>query len=107
MKPSERYLIVDALSEAQVVELHTLYQGEWWTVGRSLEDVRTMLAHSDFIFGVVARDSPQLLGFARVLSDHVYKGFIFDVIIHPEHRAAGLGTFLVEGIMAHPVLSRV
>ena len=75
--------------------------------GRSLEDVRTMLAHCDFVFGVVARDSPKLLGFARVISDGVYKAFIFDVIIHPEHRSEGLGTFLMESLMAHPVLSRV
>ena len=27
-----------------------------------------------------------LVGFARVLTDTVYKALIFDVIIHPDHR---------------------
>jgi GNAT superfamily N-acetyltransferase len=107
MKPGSPYAVIDTLSEAQVVELHAMYQDVWWSKGRSLEDVRAMLAHCDIVFGVVARDAPKLLGFARVISDHVYKAFVFDVIIHPEHRAAGLGTFLMESLMAHPVLSRV
>jgi GNAT superfamily N-acetyltransferase len=107
MKPSDRYIVLDKLSEPQIEQLHALYQNEWWTKGRTLEDVRTMIAHGDFVFGVVERDSPELVGFARVISDHVYKAFIYDVIIHPEHRAAGLGTFLVESIMSHPVISRV
>lgn len=107
MKASERYVIVETLSEAQVEELHVLYQDVWWSTGRSLADVRAMVEHCDFVFGVVARDSPKLLGFARVISDRVYKAFVFDVIIHPEHRAEGLGTFLMESLMGHPVLSRV
>jgi GNAT superfamily N-acetyltransferase len=107
MKPESRYVVMEALTEAQVEELHALYQDVWWSKGRSLAEVRTMVEHCDFVFGVVARDSPKLLGFARVISDHVYKAFVFDVIIHPEHRAEGLGTFLMESLMAHPVLSRV
>jgi GNAT superfamily N-acetyltransferase len=103
----ETYAVIHVLSEAQVAELCRLYQGEWWTKGRTLEDVRTMLRHCDLVFGVVTRDSPRLLGFARILSDHVYKALLLDVIIHSDYRAKGLGTFLLESIMAHPVISRV
>ena len=66
-----------------------------------------MLQHSDFIFGIVAPNSPQLLAFARVLTDHVFKALLLDVIVHPDHRSAGLGSFLMAQITAHPVLSRV
>lgn len=107
MKPASSYSIISVLNEAQILELHALYQGEWWTAGRTLEDVRTMLQHTDFIFGVVASDSAKLLAFARVLTDRVYKAFLYDVIVHPDVRAAGLGTFLVQHIMEHPVLSKV
>ena len=34
---------VDALSESQIEDLHKLYQGEWWTKDRTLDDVRKML----------------------------------------------------------------
>jgi GNAT superfamily N-acetyltransferase len=99
--------VVNTLTEAQIVQLHSLYQGEWWSVGRSLADVRTMLQYSDFIFGVVTADSQQLLAFARVLTDCVFKALVLDLIVHPEHRSVGLGSFLMEHILAHPVLSHV
>jgi predicted N-acetyltransferase YhbS len=102
-----RYSIINALSESQIQQLHALYQSEWWTKGRSIEDVRTMLQHCDFVFGVVAADSEELVGFTRVLTDRVYKAILFDVIVHSAHRSAGLGSFLIKHILAHPVISRV
>jgi GNAT superfamily N-acetyltransferase len=107
VKPNIQYRIVEVLSEAQIQQLHSLYQGEWWTAKRSMADVRTVLDHSDFIFGVVTVDSQQLVGFTRVLSDRVFKALLFDVIVHPEHRGAGLGSILMKHILQHPVLSRV
>jgi ribosomal protein S18 acetylase RimI-like enzyme len=32
---------------------------------------------------------------------------VLDVIVHPEHRSAGLGSLLVAHLLAHPILSRV
>ena len=107
VKPGTSFSVVSSLTEAQTLELHALYQGEWWTKGRTLEDIRTMLAHTTFIFGVVAPGSGKLLAFARVLSDRIYKAFLYDVIVHPDHRSAGLGTILLEHIMEHPILSKV
>lgn len=107
VKPTIPYLIVDTLSEAQVQQLHSLYQEEWWTAGRSLADIRTMLQYSDFTFGVVTADSQELVGFTRVLTDRVYKALLFDVIVHSKHRGAGLGSFLLTHILQHPVLSGV
>lgn len=107
MEPTVQYPVSTALSEAQTEQLHSLYQGEWWTVGRSLADVRTMLQHSDFVFAIAAPGTQQLLAFARVLTDRVFKALVLDVIVHPDHRSAGLGSFLMAHIAAHPVLSRV
>lgn len=102
-----KFSVAGALSEAQTVQLHALYQGEWWSAGRTLEEVRTMLLHSQFLFAVPCPASGELLAFARVITDHVFKAFVFDVIVHPGHRSAGLGSLLVEHITGHPVLSRV
>lgn len=62
---------VDALNEAQVLELHTLYQGEWWARGRRLEDVATMLGGPGLVFGLVTDPEGRLVAFARVLTDGV------------------------------------
>lgn len=97
---------LSALNAAQLDRLVALYQDEWWSKGRQIEDVRELLAHSDFIFGF-ADASQNLAAFARVLTDRVYKAFIFDVIIAPEFRDKGLGKRLVDAILNHPVISRV
>ena len=87
MKPPIQHLVLNALSEAQALQLHLLYQREWWTARRSLTDVRTMLENSDFIFAIVAPDTKELLAFARVLTDRVFKALVLDVIVHPDHRS--------------------
>ena len=100
-------VIIHELNAEQIHQLHALFQNEWWSKGRSLEDMQTMLAHSDFVFGICELESQELIGFARVLSDQVFKAFIFDVIVHPEFRAKGIGKLLMKTILEHPVISFV
>lgn len=107
MNQTSSYSVVNTLTESQIAQLHALYRQTWWSAHRTLPDVRTMLQHSDFIFGVTAPGAKELLAFARVLTDGVYRAVLFDVIVHPDHRSAGLGTFLISHITAHPVISRV
>ena len=95
------------LDERQVRELHALYQGEWWTAGRRLEDVRRMLASSDVVCALCDPRSGRLLAFARALTDRVYKALVLDVIVAPGHRAAGLGRRLMEALLARPELAGV
>jgi GNAT superfamily N-acetyltransferase len=66
-----------------------------------------MLQHSDFVLAIAAPDTQELLAFARVLTDRIFKALLLGIIVHPDHRSLGLGTFLVAHIMAHPILSRV
>ncbi len=85
--------------------LQELYQYAPWARGRSLAGIRTMLEHTDFHFS--AWDGPRLVGFARVLTDRVYRATLWDVVVHPEYQKRGIGEELVQTILAHPVLHRV
>jgi len=98
---------VDELSVEHVRRLYELYQQEWWTEGRSLDDVRTMLAGQGYVYGVSAAETGELAGFARVLTDGVFKALVFDVIVDPAHRGRSLGRRLMERILEDPRLSRV
>ena len=98
---------VERLDERSVRDLVELYQGEWWTKDRSLRDVRAMLERSDLVFGIVDPSSGRLIGFARVLSDFVFKALVFDVIVAPSHRGRGVGDALMRRILAHPRLRSV
>jgi predicted N-acetyltransferase YhbS len=96
-----------SLTDAQVEDLHRLYQNEWWTRGRYLEDVQRMVRHSDLLFALVAPDTQRLLAFVRVLSDRVFKAMIFDLIVDPEHRNEGLGRRIMDWIREAPELTAV
>jgi GNAT superfamily N-acetyltransferase len=98
---------ISRLSDAQIEDLVRLYQEEWWTKGRTREDVRRMLAHTDFTVGLCESGSGRLTAFARVLTDRVYKALIFDVIVAPDHRSRDLGTKLMRAILEHPELCGV
>lgn len=99
--------LVHELDEAQILQLHALYQGEWWTQGRELSDIRRMLASTDLLFAFCEEGSGSLAAFARVLTDGVYKAFLFDVIVHPDWRGSGLGRRLIDAVTEHPRLREV
>ncbi len=71
---------VPTWSEEHLVQLHHLYQGEWWTKRRSIEATRRVVHGSQICLGLETH-AGELVGFARVLTDFTFKAFIFDVIV--------------------------
>lgn len=98
--------LLTRLNDAQLEDLWRLYQCEWWTCGRRLEDVRRVVRNSDLIFAFCDSEA-RLAGFARVLTDFVYKALVFDVIVERAHRNQGLGRALLDAIISHPALASV
>lgn len=84
---------------------HLLAEGAFWAQNRKLADLAVAIAHSSPV--VSAWDGDLLVGFARALSDGVYRATIWDVVIHPDYRGSGLGRKLVETVLAHPHVSQV
>ena len=97
---------VDLLTKSQVADLYELYQNEWWTKERSLEDVRVMVRNSSLIFGIVD-DHEKLVAFCRVLTDVVFRATIYDVIVAESLRGQGLGRRLMDAVSQHAQLQRV
>ena len=101
------YYKLNELSEEHVRQLHDFYTREWWTTGRALEDVRTMLSGSSYVYAFCAEGTRRLVGFARVLTDDVFKAFIFDLIVDSAHRGHELGQKIMKTILDDPRLARV
>lgn len=97
--------LVHSLTGDQIQQLHLLYQNEYWSKGRSLEDTFSCVKNSSIIFAMVEND--QLLAFARVLTDYIFKALIFDVIVSPTQRARGVGKDVIKAILADENLKKV
>lgn len=87
----------------QLQELFRL--GAFWARERNIEDWKIAIANSEPT--ITVWDGKKLIGFARATSDGIYRGTIWDVVIHPEYQGAGLGRKLVETVLSHPRMSRV
>lgn len=98
---------VDTLSESQIQDLHRLYQHEWWTRERTLDDVRRMLDGTAIVLGYAEANTGRLIAFARAITDSTYKALILDVIVDSAVRKTGLGRALMESVVSHPALSAV
>jgi len=89
-----------------LAQVHALYQHEWWSKGRSLDDTRRCVQNSQICIGVVDKVGA-LQAFARVVTDYTFKAFIFDVIVSSNSRSVRLGQRLIETIKTHPELHQV
>jgi GNAT superfamily N-acetyltransferase len=73
----------------------------YWAQGVPLEVVKKALAHS-LCFGLYA-DTEQI-GLARVITDRATYLYLCDVYVLESKRRNGLGTWLIECVIAHPDL---
>lgn len=94
------------IHDNQISTLWRLCQNEWWTQGRTLEETKQCIKGSQICIGIID-GSGELCGFARVLSDYIFKAVILDVIVSLVYRSAGLGDQLVELILRHEKLRNV
>ena len=91
------------------IDLHQLQalfnSAAFWAQERKIEDLEIAIANSDPVISVW--DGERMIGFARATSDGIYRATIWDVVIHPDYRSAGLGRKLVETVVSHPQVNRV
>ena len=98
--------VIYLLDDTHSLQLHDLYQQEWWSQGRSLAETIKCVAGSQICIGLVDGDN-DLVGFARVLTDYTFKAFIFDVIVRRNERGNGLGDKLISLVKTHKQLQDV
>ena len=60
--------VIYSLDENHIVQLHELYQQEWWSKDRTISEARKCVSCSQVCIGLVDGQN-NLVGFARVLTD--------------------------------------
>lgn len=79
-----------------VEALEALLKQTEWGAERPREKLQTLLDHS---LWVGAWQGERLVGFARAVTDHVYRAFIEDVVIDGSLRGQGIGSVLVQHLI--------
>jgi ribosomal protein S18 acetylase RimI-like enzyme len=100
------YQVINQLNEKQISELVELYKKEFWSKERTYQGVKKMIEASDVIIALVG-DDEELIGFCRLLTDFVYRGTLYDVIVKTEYRKMGFGAKLLDAVINHPQLQEV
>lgn len=97
--------VIEELNEELIQQLSGLYSTTWFTPNRTINDIKVMLQNSYLTLAFVIEE--QLVGFCRVLSDGVYKAFLFDVIVHDNYQNRGVGKQIINTVMNHNTLKDV
>ena len=96
----------DRHEEVDLEQLQGLFRlGAFWAKERTLAGMAIAIANSNPV--VTVWDGDRLIGHARATSDGIYRATIWDVVIDPDYRGAGLGRKLVQTVLAHPNVCNV
>ncbi len=74
-----------------------LNQNAFWAKNRTLPDLKKCIANSDVILSIWLGD--EIVGFGRALSDGIYRGVLWDIVIHQKHQGKGFGRMLVKNLL--------
>ena len=77
-----------------------LSEQAYWAEGRSRE-VQERAFDGSRNFGVFDRQTGQQVAYARVVTDGATFAWLCDVFVDPSLRGEGIGTLLVDGVVAH------
>ena len=73
--------------------LQSLFLQTEWAKKRSPVEIQQMLDNSQLTLGVW--DDERLIGFARVVTDDIYRAWIEDVVVTVDYRKQGVGSHMI------------
>ena len=88
-----RYIISDDCQKIDLDKVCELLADTYWAESRPRHAIEESIKNS-IVFGMYT--DGKMVGFARVTTDRAVFGWVSDVIISPEFRGEGLGTWLME-----------
>lgn len=73
-----------------------LYKHVGWWPNRQVQDITRVM---NLGLAVGAWDDERLVGFARAVSDGIFRAYIEDVVVHEDYRRSGIGQKLLSRLM--------
>ena len=75
-----------------------LNRNAFWAKSRTINDLKSSLANSDVIVSLWVGD--EIVGFGRALTDGIYRGVLWDIVIDQNHQGKGFGTLIVKNLLS-------
>ena len=70
----------------------------FWAQNRTISDLKKCLANSDVIVSLWIGN--QIVGFGRALTDGIYRGVLWDIVIDQNHQGKGFGSLVVKNLLS-------
>jgi len=75
-----------------------LDRNAFWAKSRTINDIKKCLANSDVIVSLWVGN--EIVGFGRALTDGIYRGVLWDIVIDQNHQGKGFGTLIVKNLLS-------
>ena len=75
-----------------------LEKNAFWAKNRTIKDLKKCLANSDVIISLWVGN--EIVGFGRALTDGIYRGVLWDIVIDRNYQGKGLGTLIVKNLLS-------
>ena len=70
----------------------------FWAKNRQINDLKKCLAKSDVIVSLWV--GKEIVGFGRALTDGVYRGVLWDIVIDKNYQSKGFGTLIIKKLLS-------
>jgi len=70
----------------------------FWAKNRTINDLKKCLANSDVIISIWVGN--EIVGFGRALTDGIYRGVLWDIVIDQNHQGKGFGKLIVNNLLS-------
>ena len=75
-----------------------LDRNAFWAKSRTINDIKKCLANSDVIVSLWVGN--EIVGFGRALTDGVYRGVLWDIVIDQNHQGKGFGSLILNNLLS-------
>ena len=70
----------------------------FWAKSRTIRDLKKCLANSDVIISLWI--GSEIVGFGRALTDGIYRGVLWDIVIDQNHQGKGFCSLIVKNLLS-------
>jgi citrate lyase synthetase len=70
----------------------------FWAKNRTINDLKKCLANSDVIVSLWVGN--EIVGFGRALTDGIYRGVLWDIVIDQNYQGKGFGKLIVKSLLS-------